>query len=94
MYINIKHIEKLKKVNDLRKDQEKRHELWLILVITIPRLLCGDTSYRSMGDFALANQSNIIEVFNIYRSRVPSYSTIRREIKRINFLDLLQNFNE
>jgi len=30
MYINIKHIKKLKKVNDLRKDKGKRHELWLI----------------------------------------------------------------
>ena len=44
MYINIKHIEKLKKVNDLRKDKGKRHELWLILAITIRRLLCGYTS--------------------------------------------------
>ena len=93
MYIKIL-IEKFKTVNYLRKDQGKRYELWLMLVITIPRLLYGYTSLRAIGDFALANQSDVIDFFNIYRSRVPSYSTIRIEIKRVSFIDLFHNFNE
>ncbi|MBR8828698.1 MAG: transposase family protein [Gomphosphaeria aponina SAG 52.96 = DSM 107014] len=45
MYIDIL-IEQLKKVKDFRKDKGKRHELWLILIITIIACMCGYTSYR------------------------------------------------
>ncbi|MBR8827794.1 MAG: transposase family protein [Gomphosphaeria aponina SAG 52.96 = DSM 107014] len=54
MYIDIL-IEQLKKVNDLDKNKGKRHELWLILIITILACMCGYTSYRAIGDFANSN---------------------------------------
>ncbi|MBR8828697.1 MAG: hypothetical protein DSM107014_12490 [Gomphosphaeria aponina SAG 52.96 = DSM 107014] len=54
--------------------------------------VCVDIHH--IGDFANSNKSNILENFQVFPKRVPSYSTIRREIKRVNFLNTLQNFNE
>ena len=44
-------IEKLKQVKDFRKDQGKRHPLWIVLVVIILGTMLGYLSYRELGEF-------------------------------------------
>lgn len=87
-------IEFLKKVKDERRAAGQRHPLWFILLIVILGLMTGHLGYRALGDFAKIHQKTLTEYFHFPKQRVPSYSTIRRAIQRIDWADLIQVFNE
>ncbi len=87
-------IEYLKKVKDERRSAGQRHPLWFILLIVIFGLMTGHLGYRALGDFAKIHQKTLTEHFHLPKQRVPSYSTIRRAIQRIEWADLIQVFNE
>lgn len=87
-------IEELKKVKDFRKNSGKRHELWLVLLLIILGIMVGYLGYRAMGDFVKTNQQMIVKNFNLSLDRVPSYSTIRRVMMGVDWLNLNQIFNQ
>lgn len=87
-------IESLKKVKDERRAAGQRHPLWFILLIVIFGLITGHLGYRALGDFAKNHQKTLTEYFHIPKQRVPSYSTIRRAVQRIEWADLIEVFNE
>jgi len=79
-------IEKLKQVKDFRKDQGKRHPLWIVLVVIILGTMLGYLSYRELGEVAKNNRHRLSQEFNIIPERVPSYSTIRRVMMGVKWL--------
>ncbi|HIK03331.1 MAG TPA: transposase family protein [Trichormus sp. M33_DOE_039] len=79
-------ITELKKVPDFRTQQGQRYPLWLVLLFV-------SRGYRSLGDFVKRHKNCLAEVLSIPLSRVPSYSTIRRVMMRVNFEVLTQIFN-
>lgn len=84
----------LKLVRDFRTKQGQRHPLWLVLVLVIMGTMSGCVGYRGLGDFVKRHQTSLIETLEIPKDRVPSYSTIRRVMMRVNFEELTQIFNE
>ena len=68
-------IEELKKVRDFRTRQGQRHPLWLVLLLVIMGTMSGCLGYRGLGDFAKRHKQSLIEVLDIPKDRVPSYST-------------------
>ncbi|MFN5969385.1 MAG: ISAs1 family transposase, partial [Microcystis sp.] len=87
-------IEKLKQVKDFRKDQGKRHPLWIVLVVIILGTMLGYSGYRELGEFAKNNRHRLSKEFNIIPERVPSSSTIRRVMMGVDGQILLKMFNE
>jgi predicted transposase YbfD/YdcC len=87
-------IEELKKVKDFRRSQGKRYPLWLIFLIIILGTMQGYLGYRALGDFAKFNQGLIVKKFNIFSKKVPSYSTMRRVLMGVDWLQLQQLFNQ
>lgn len=86
-------IEELKKVRDFRTRQGQRHPLWLVLLLVIMGTMSGCLGYRGLGDFVKRHKQSLIEVLEIPTDRVPSYSTIRRVMMRVNYEDLTRVFN-
>ncbi|UKO98387.1 ISAs1 family transposase [Nostoc sp. UHCC 0870] len=86
-------IEELKKVRDFRTKKGQRHPLWFVLLLVIMGTMSGCLGYRGLGDFVKRHKQSLIETLEIPKERVPSYSTIRRVMMRVNFNDLTQVFN-
>jgi hypothetical protein len=86
-------IEQLKKIKDVRRSQGRRHPLWLILLVVILGLMMGQLEYRALGDFAKFQQRLFTKHLAIPNYQPPSYSTIRRVMMGVNWLDLIQVFN-
>lgn len=87
-------IKMLKKVKDFRKDKGQRHPLWLVLLIIILGMMQGYISYRSLGDFAKFNQESLAQKLPILAKGVPSYSTIRRVMRGVDWDNLRLIFNQ
>ena len=77
-------LENLKKVNDFRKNQGKRHDIWVVLSIIVLSLLTGNSSYKQMEMFSKINQNKPRNVLNMPSKKSPSYSTIKRVIIEFN----------
>ena len=86
-------IEELKKIRDFRTGKGRRHPLWLVLLLVIMGTMSGCLGYRALGDFVKRHKQSLIETLEIPKNRVPSYSTIRRVMMRMNFEELTQIFN-
>jgi DDE_Tnp_1-associated len=59
-------IEKLKKVNDFRKDQGKRYPMWLVLLVVILATMSGDLNDREIENFAQINQYTAVPALMRY----------------------------
>ncbi|MBW4603897.1 MAG: ISAs1 family transposase [Calothrix sp. FI2-JRJ7] len=87
-------IEELRKVRDFRTKKGQRHPLWLVLLLVIMGTMSGCCGYRSLGDFVERHQQSLIDILDIPKDRVPSYSTMRRVMMRVNFENLTRIFND
>ena len=85
-------IEQIKLVKDFRKNQGKRHELWVVLTIIILAMLTGNVSYREIDNFRKAEENNLIKLLGIPAKKLPSYSTIRRVMIGIKLIDIQSFF--
>jgi hypothetical protein len=85
-------IEHLQQVPDFRT--QPRYPLWVILVVIIMGTMSGCTGYRSLEDFVKRHQKDLLEVMGLPHSRLPSYSTLRKAMIRINFKLFTQAFND
>ncbi len=87
-------IEQLRQVKDFRTKDGPRHPLWLVLLFVIMGTMSGYVRYRAWGDFVKRHRRVFIEMFGIKRHGVPSYSTIRRVLMRVDFDILATVFNQ
>lgn len=86
-------IEELKKIEDFRISEGRRHPLWLILLIVIMGTMSGYLGYRALGDFVSRHREALIITLKVPKKRLPSYSTIRRVMMGIDFEEFIKVFN-
>jgi hypothetical protein len=88
-------IEQLKQIPDYRKGKGKRHSLWLILMLVLLGTLCGYRGYRPLADFTQQHWQVLCELLELPPdTRLPSYSTFRRVLQRVDFVPFVGLFNQ
>jgi len=80
-------LSKLSEIEDIRRGEGQRHKQEFVLMIVLLSTMSGYLGYRAIGDFIDKHKSKLIEVFKPKKNRVPSYSTVRRVLMRINPLN-------
>jgi hypothetical protein len=87
-------IGELKQIPDYRKSKGKRHELWLVMLVVVLGSLCGYRGYRPLADFSQQHWQTLCELVELpLTTRLPSYSTYRRVLHRVDFEPLVNLFN-
>jgi hypothetical protein len=87
-------IEQLKQIPDYRKGKGKRHALWLVMMLVLLGTLCGYRGYRPLADFSQHHWQSLCELLELpANTRIPSYSTFRRVLQRVEFEPILGLFN-
>jgi hypothetical protein len=84
-------LEYLGQIKDLIHSQGSRHDLTLILLITIMSNMSGYIVYRSIGDFIIRNRAGLLAVLKPKKVRLLSFDTIHQMI-RLYFLELSKQF--
>ncbi len=87
-------IEALKKVKDFRRQQGQRYPLWLILLIVISGLMTGHLGYRALADFGKAQHWTWNKYLGKDCPKMPSYSTLKRVMERVEIEELIKVFNQ
>jgi predicted transposase YbfD/YdcC len=85
---------KLSELTDVRRVQGKRHPIELAVIIVILGIMNGYDGYNAIGDFITRNQEELISIFKPKKGRLPSFSTIRRVMGKLNFDELCDIFEE
>lgn len=70
---------------DVRKASGKRHHITLCLALFTLAVTAGNRGFLSIGDWLRCYQSDLIELFNPPKQRLPSYSTIRRVLIKLDY---------
>lgn len=88
-------IEHLQQIPDYRKAKGKRHALWLIMMLVLLGTLCGYRGYRPLADFTCQHWLSLCQVLDLPDdTRMPSYSTFRRVLLRVDFEPIVALFNQ
>ncbi|MGI0495478.1 ISAs1 family transposase [Alkalinema pantanalense CENA528] len=85
-------IESLQKIRDYRTQPD--YPLWVILVLVIMGTMSGCTGYRALADFVSRHQAVLLETMELPYTRLPSLSTLRRIMVRVDFNAFTEAFNE
>ena len=85
-------IEELEKIKDPRRGEGQRHNLVFVLLIIIMSTMSGYYGYRAIGDFIKRNKDDLLKYFKPKGGRLPSFSTVRRVIKGVDFNDFTEAF--
>src|SRR3989338_542803 len=81
----------LSRLSDKRRSQGKRHKIELIVMLIILSIMNGYNGFHAIDDFVKKYHNDLLIIFKV--KRLPSYSTMRRGISKINF-DELNNIFE
>lgn len=84
-------IDYLKQVRDYRT--RPQYPLWVILLLVLMGTMSGCVGYRALEAFVVRHQAQLLDLLEIGHQRLPSYSTIRRALVRVDFASLTQVFN-
>jgi len=85
-------IDYLQQVPDFRT--QPRYPLWVVLVLVIMGVMSGCTGYRALEDFVVRHQAVLLDLMGLPQQRLPSYSTLRRVMVRIDFRVFTHTFNQ
>jgi hypothetical protein len=95
MTTNFALIDKLQAIPDYRKAKGRRHDLWLLLLLILLGTFCGYRGYRPLADFCQTHWCTLCAQLALPpETPIPSYSTFRRVLHRVDFNPLLTLFNE
>lgn len=87
-------IEVLKTVPDFRSKYGRFHDLWFTLLLLIVAAGSGYWGYRPAAEFAKRYGEDVCEALNISMPKqMPSYSTFRRVMLGLNFVQFAELFN-
>lgn len=84
-------ISHLKQIPDFRT--QPRYPLWVILLLVIMGTMSGCQGYRALEDFVERHQQVLLELLELPYKRLPSFSTLRRIMVRVDFVALAAAFN-
>ena len=84
-------IQHLQTVRDYRTQPE--YPLWVILVLVIMGTMSGCTGYRPLADFVNRHQNDLLDLMGLHQERLPSLSTLRRIMVRVDFVSFTDAFN-
>ena len=85
-------IEELKTIRDFRSRKGRRYELWLILLLIVMGTLSGFEGYAALEDFGVRHYPALCEALALTVKRLPSDTTFRRILERLNFQVLNAHF--
>ncbi|PSB15230.1 hypothetical protein C7B65_24910 [Phormidesmis priestleyi ULC007] len=83
-------IEHLQTVRDFRT--QPNYPLWVVLLLVVMGTMSGCTGYRPLADFVSRQQPELLTVLKLPRQRLPSLSTLRRIMVRVDFESFTQAF--
>ncbi|TVQ12597.1 MAG: ISAs1 family transposase [Leptolyngbya sp. DLM2.Bin27] len=70
---------------DVRRAAGKRHHMALCLALFTLAVTAGNRGFLAIGDWLTSYRSELIELFNPPKQRLPSYSTIRRVLLKLDY---------
>lgn len=82
----------LQQVPDYRTNRA-HYPLWVVMLLVIMGIMSGCEEYRALEDFVKRHQSALLELMELPYKRLPSFSTLRRIMIRIDYLSLTDVFN-
>lgn len=87
-------IESLQTIRDFRAAQGRRYQLWLILLLIIMGTISGCRGYQALEDFGVRHYRVLSEKLGLTVNRLPSDTTFRRILHRLDFHLLTQQFGQ
>ena len=84
-------IEHLQTIRDFRTQPD--YPLWVVLLLVVMGTMSGCTGYRPLADFVSRHQTELLTELALPRQRLPSLSTLRRIMVRVDFKSFTQAFN-
>ncbi len=85
-------ITSLQEIKDFRASQGRRYPLWLILLLVIMGTISGCRSYYALEDFGARHYGAVSEKLGLTVTRLPSDTTFRRILQKLDFQVLAQQF--
>ena len=70
---------------DVRRAAGKRHPMALCLALFTLAVTAGNRGFLAIGDWLACYRCDLIALFNPPKSRLPSYSTIRRVLLELDY---------
>lgn len=86
-------IEKLSKVKDSRHINSS-HSIGVVLTIVLMATMGGYTGYRSIGYFVKKYKKELLSFFELKTEKLPSYSTIRRVLMKVDSSEIIKIYEE
>jgi len=87
-------ITSLQEIRDFRAAQGRRYPLWLILLLVIMGTISGCRSYYALEDFGTRHYQAVSEKLGLTVTRLPSDTTFRRILQKLNFQVLAEQFGQ
>ena len=87
-------IQSLQEIRDFRASQGRRYPLWLILLLVIMGTISGCRSYYALEDFGARHYEAVSEQLGLKVTRLPSDTTFRRILQKLDFQTLAQQFEQ
>ncbi len=92
MAVNL--IQSLQEIKDFRTSRGRRYPLWLILLLVVMGTLSGCRSYYALEDFGVRHYEAVSEQLGLAITRLPSDTTFRRILQKLDFQELAQQFGQ
>jgi hypothetical protein len=87
-------ITSLQEIRDFRAAQGRRYPLWLILLLVVMGTISGCQSYYALEDFGVRHYQAVSEKLGLTVTRLPSDTTFRRILQKLDFQALAQQFEQ
>ena len=87
-------ITSLQEIRDFRASRGRRYPLWLILLLVIMGTISGCRSYYALEDFGARHYGAVSEQLGLKVTRLPSDTTFRRILQKLDFQTLAQQFEQ
>ena len=87
-------ITSLQEIKDFRASRGRRYPLWLILLLIVMGTLSGCRSYYALEDFGARHYRAVSEQLGLEVTRLPSDTTFRRILQKLDFETLAQQFEQ
>ncbi len=81
-------------LDDPRRAQGKRHRQGFVLLLVLLATMSGYFGYRALEDFLDKHRAALIVLFQPEKDRIPSYSTVRRVLMQLDFVQFTQIYKQ